>query len=59
MVEGHPVRIPRKPQEIHPRHEDGVRRYQEAPGKGRPYRLPRTSYEVKPLHIAKLTFRTE
>lgn len=35
-----PVRVPREPKEVHPRHQDGLRWSQEGQGQERPDHLP-------------------
>ncbi len=37
---GHVGRVPHQPQEVHPRHQDGLRRTQEEEGAGPAHRLP-------------------
>ena len=48
---GHPGRVSDEPQEVHPRHEDGVRRAQEEEGPGRPHRLPPRGHQVEVANL--------
>lgn len=52
LEQGYPVRVPRESKEVHSRHEDGVRRVEEAAGAGRSNRIFRTidKVDVHPGH---------
>lgn len=43
----HPLRVLGKPKEVHPRHQDGLRWYQEGEGTSRSYLLHQASLEVE------------
>ena len=40
------VHLPREPQEVHPRHQDGFRRPEEGQGQERPHHLPQGGHPI-------------
>lgn len=49
LERGYAIRVPGKPQEIHPWHQNGVRWFEETKRARRSYRLPKRGHKVKYL----------